>query len=83
MFGVEHDMLAREILLVSTFELIEDQTIDIDSIEEVNHYDVISAVNGKTEEHINDELELYSLTINELVRSVKHLNKEIQSIKEK
>lgn len=63
-------------------KLIEDEPIDIDNIEEVNHYNVISTVKGRTEENINDELELYSLTINELVQAVKQLNKEIKSIKE-
>ena len=50
------------------FELIEDNNIDIDSIEELDnitpYYD-------------------YYRTINQLTRAVKHLNKEIQSIKEK
>lgn len=47
------------------FELIEDQTIDIEKISEL-----YSA--SDTDD-----------TINELIRAVKHLNKEIQSIKEK
>ena len=56
-------------------ELIEDETIDIDSIEELilNDYDVWT---GKTNtDLINDK-------INELIKIVKQLNKEIKSIKE-
>ena len=61
----------------STIELIEDQTIDIDSIEEID-YTLIDY------ELTNDELNfLHEMKnkINELVKAVKHLNKEIQSIK--
>ena len=65
------------------FELIEENTIDIDSIEELNHYTVISAIKGKTEENINDELGKHSLVINQLVQAVKQLNKEIKELKEK
>lgn len=57
-------------------ELIEDETIDIDNIEELilNDYDVWT---GKTNtDLINDK-------INELIKIVKQLNKEIKSIKEK
>lgn len=49
-------------------EVIEDQTIDIDSIEEIRGFSNTSYLQEK---------------YNELVRAVKHLNKEIQSIKEK
>ena len=55
-------------------ELIEDQTIDIDSIAGmvIRHYQT------------PEEKETYIQSkINELVQAVKHLNKEIQSIKEK
>lgn len=48
-------------------KIIEDQTIDIDSIEEI-----------KIEGNIADTR---VLKINELIQAVKHLNKEIQSIK--
>lgn len=50
------------------FSLIEDQTIDIDSIEELE----IGTIT--TEDR---------LKLNEVIRGIKHLNKEIQSIKNK
>ena len=62
---------------------VEDNTIDIDNIEEVNHYNVISAIEGKTEENIDDELGKYSLVINKLLQAVKQLNKEIKELKER
>lgn len=58
-------------------ELIEDQTIDIDSIEELSTVGITINEDGMTV-HI-DEVE----KINEVIRGLKHLNKEIQSIKEK
>lgn len=51
-------------------ELIEDETIDIDSIEELNIGDLLNNKITKNK-------------INELVQAVKQLNKEIKSIKEK
>ena len=60
-----HSEISVMCYLNEDFELIEDQTIDIDSISEL-----YSA--SDTDD-----------TINELIRAVKHLNKEIQSIKEK
>lgn len=56
------------------FELIEDETIDIESIEEVNlkqYKDFSDACN-----YLEDRL-------NEFANIAKHLNKEIKSIKEK
>lgn len=57
-------------------EIIEESDeIDIQGIEELNHYTVISAIEGKTEENIDDELSKIKLTINKLVQAVKHLDK--------
>ena len=53
------------------FELIEDETIDIESIEELDIYE-----ENVSKGNIIDK-------INELVQAVKQLNKEIKSIKEK
>ena len=57
-------------LVNHTFELIEDETIDIDNIEELNIGDLL---NNKITRN----------KINKLVQAVKQLNKEIKSIKEK
>lgn len=54
------------------FELIEDETIDIDNIEEFKSMYTMNSI----EFQIKDKL-------NELVQAVKQLNKEIKSIKEK
>ena len=54
-------------LINNTFELIEDQTIDIDGIKEI-----------ETDGFPTNKL---VIKINEVIRAVKHLNKEIQSIK--
>lgn len=54
------------------FSLIEEQTIDIDSIEEFEF--------GEMEEQTNYD---NRCKINKLIQAVKHLNKEIQSIKER
>ena len=65
-------------------EIIEDEEeIDIQEIEEVNHYDVISAVNEKTEENINNELKLNSLAINKIIKAIKQLDKKVNSIEQK
>lgn len=53
-------------ILKQDFELIEENTIDIESIEEVYGFTNTSYLQGK---------------YNELVQALKHLNKEIQSIK--
>ena len=68
-------ILTTNDLLIYTFELIEDEPIDIDKIEEllkIEEYEV-----DKTDTIINRN------KINELVQAVKQLNKEIKSIKEK
>ena len=66
-------------IIHGSFELIENQTIDIDSIEEI-HYEMKDYVLSA------DTLNMLSLLkngINDVVKGLKHLNKEIQSIKEK
>ena len=55
-------------------ELIEDETIDIDNIEEI---DIDQLINT------DDKTGIALLHINKLIRAVKQLNKEIKSIKEK
>lgn len=55
-------------LINGTFELIEEDTIDIESIEELNQL---------------SDCEERNMKINEIIRTVKQLNKEIKSIKEK
>lgn len=69
-------------LIYGTFELIEDEEIDIQAIEEINHYDVISAVEGKTLENINNELGKHSLMLNDLAKAVKQLDKRTRKEKE-
>jgi hypothetical protein len=65
-------------------EIIEDEEeIDIQSIEEVNHYNIVSAIKGKTEENIDNELKLNSLAINKLIKAVKQLDKKVNSIEQK
>ena len=74
----KYDLLLSEINSTTTLneevEIIEDE-IDIDSIEEINYYDIISAVEGKTDENINNELAKHSLIINKLIQAVKQLDK--------
>ena len=72
---LEDDFGIKE-LATSDFELIEDQTIDIDSIEELETY-----LHADTYDW--DDVENNTKTINILIQAVKHLNKEIQSIKER
>ena len=57
-------------------ELIEDYTIDIDSIEEIKWRE-------SEKEHLGYGVLVANDKINELVQAVKQLNKEIKSIKEK
>lgn len=61
-------------LVNHTFELIEDETIDIDNIEEIDIDQVINT---------DDKTGIALLHINKLIQSLKQLNKEIKSIKEK
>lgn len=71
------------------FSLIEDQTIDIDSIEELTermkfNYDVDKYTDNEINNNFYQITELVNKYIdkqNEILRAVKHLNKEIQSIK--
>ena len=56
------------------FELIEDETIDIESIEEL--------VNEVMQDDWRYYVPMFFNKINELVQAVKQLNKEIKSIKE-
>lgn len=60
-----------------TFELIEYQTIDIDSIEEIDTTKTFNYTMQQVFEW-NNEMEV---KINQTIRAVKHLNKELQSIK--
>lgn len=69
------------------FEIIEDNTIDIDSIEEL---EIIEECVKKPEEfgvgHIEykvKEPRLIGLVTNELIKAVKQLNKELKEVKEK
>jgi len=65
--------------LNDTVEIIEEQQdIDIQEIEEINHYNICSVNRLKTEENINDELSKSSLIINKLVQAVKQLDKNIK-----
>lgn len=78
----KYDLLLSKINSTTTLneevEIIEDE-IDIQEIEEINHYDIISALEGKTEENINNELEKHSLIINKLRQAVKQLDKQINN----
>ena len=56
--------------------LEEDETIDIDNIEELNTYETVETYDWQ-------DVDTNRMTINELVQAVKQLNKEIKSIKEK
>ena len=57
------------------FKLIEDETIDIDNIEEIKWRE-------SEKEHLEYGVLVANDKINELVQAVKQLNKEIKSIKE-
>ena len=57
-------------------EVIEDQTTDIDSIEELDIYPHADTYDW-------NDVENNIKTTNILIQAVKHLNKEIHSIKEK
>ena len=75
--GIIREDEIREIsfnnLKYNTFELIEDNTIDIDNIEGLEEI---------TEQYVAP-IRVNRNKINELVQAVKQLNKEIKSIKEK
>lgn len=64
-------------ILSAEFELIEDNTIDIDNIEELD------VCNFGHNNMISQQEMWFIEKVNELVQAVKQLNKEIKSIKEK
>ena len=72
-WGIFSDYTINNILN-DEVELIEDETIDIDNIEEI---DIDQLINT------DDKTGIALLHINKLIRAVKQLNKEIKSIKEK
>ena len=78
--GIIRENEIREIsfnnLKYNTFELIEDETIDIDNIEELDTYETVETYDWQ-------DVDTNRMTINELIQAVKQLNKEIKSIKEK
>lgn len=51
-----------------------------DIIEEVNHHNVINLLRDETEENIENELKIYSLKINEIIRKVNQLDKQIKEL---
>ena len=63
------------------FELIEEPTIDIDSIEELDEEIAYTNIDYVT--NWNNSEKIIVEQQNNILRAVKHLNKEIQSIKEK
>ena len=74
------ELFLLEDIVSMDFELIEENTIDvdIDNITEISGYsDDGVELYEKEDIHINKE------KINELVQAVKQLNKEIQELKEK
>lgn len=65
--------------LTDEVEIVEEQEeIDIQNIEELNHYNICSINRIKTEENINDELSKSSLIINKLVQAVKQLDNKLK-----
>jgi hypothetical protein len=71
------DEVSSSVIINCIFELIEDETIDIDNIEEL---DKCKFGYGNT---ISYQESKFIDKVNELVLAVKQLNKEIKSIKEK
>ena len=69
------DFWNLDYILSAEFGLIEDE-IDIDNIEELDTYETVETYDWQ-------DVDTNRMTINELVQSVKQLNKEIKSIKEK
>ena len=63
-------------IIESYFELIEDETIDIDNMEKIS---IVNTSYKPTPQ----EMEFIAGKFNELIQAVKQLNKEIKSIKEK
>ena len=68
-------------LLNDDFELIEDEPIDIESIEELELIRTNFIDMDKNE--LKDNINKNRINLNKLVQAVKQLNKEIKSIKEK
>ena len=66
----------RDINLNDTVKIIEDETIDIDNIEELYTYETVETYDWQ-------DVDTNRITINKLVQAVKQLKKEIKSIKEK
>ena len=64
-------------ILSAEFELIEDNTIDIDNIEELD------VCNFEHNNMISQQGMWFIEKVNELVQVVKQLNKEIKSIKKR
>lgn len=65
--------IRTDVVLNDEVEILEDTT---DEIEELNYYTVISAVNGKFQENIDEEFGKHTKKINELVRAINKLNKQ-------
>lgn len=68
-------------ILNYSFRPIEDQTIDIESIEEID--EEIAYTNLDYETKWNNSEKIIVKQQNNILRLLKHLNKEIQSIKER
>ena len=67
-------------LLNDDFELIEDEPIDIESIEELELIRTNFIDMDKNE--LKDNINKNRINLNKLVQAVKQLNKEIKSIKD-
>ena len=76
------DEVSSSVIINCIFELIEDETIDIDSIEELDEFELDQFIIMDNAERFDRTMIEYS-KINKLVQAVKQLNKEIKSIKEK
>lgn len=72
----DDEELCASTIIESEFELIEDETIDIDNIEEIKWRE-------SEKEYLGYGVLVANEKINKLVQAVKQLNKEIKSIKEK
>lgn len=69
------DEINSRVIISYTFELIEDETIDIESIDEL----LVEQL--KNREHTNADIYMLAKRQNELVQAVKQLNKEIKELK--
>lgn len=79
--GIYNSKLESLQITYGVFELIEDETIDIDNIEELNDtcYDEENMTSEEKEYYHNLTREQQ----NTILRAVKQLNKEIKELKEK